>query len=366
MHVRRIDMCGRHTHKDELIEKYKREDEKQAPLIISNTSLMESSTKPQIQYEFLPLIRVYKNGHVERLLGTDFVPAATSNGSLTGVLSKDIIIKTEPNISARLYLPKSINTNQKLPLLVYFHGGGFFISSPFTSKYNNYLNTLVAEASLIAVSVNYRKAPEHPIPAAYEDSWEALTWVVSHCNGDGPESWLNDHADFGRVFLSGESAGANIAHNMAIFAGHPEFGLSVPLLGVALVHPYFWGSDPIGTETANMESKAATDRLWPLICPLNPDNDDPRVNPLSADAPSLVALGCKRVLICVAENDVLKDRGWAYYQELSRCGWMGVAEIMETDGEGHGFHLSDLQNEKAKDLIQRLAAFFNREMPPLL
>lgn len=328
---------------------------------------MESG-KPEVDYEFLPFLRVYKDGHVERLIDTDFVPP-TSDDPLTGVSSKDITIPHDESIiSARLYLPKITATNQKLPLLVYFHGGGFLVSSPFTSKYHNYLNAVVSEAKVVAVSVNYRKAPEHPIPTAYLDSWAALQWVASHCDNGGPEPWLKDHADFGRVFLAGESAGANIAHNVAMVAGDPEIGLNIGLLGVALIHPYFWASDPIGSEvTLEPEQKLSTDRLWPFICPSNPNNDDPRVNPVVMGGPSLAGLGCRRVLICVAENDVLRERGWLYYKALGGgSGWMGVVEIMETGGEGHAFHLYDLEGEKAKGLIRRLAAFYNRDMPPLV
>ncbi|MBA0612909.1 hypothetical protein Godav_013455 [Gossypium davidsonii] len=265
------------------------------------------SSKPEVATEFPGIIRVYKDGHVERLIEAEFVPPPTH--PKTGVSSKDIIIIPESNVSARLFLPKPTYPNQKLPLLVYFNRGAFCVSSPFTPKYSNYLNALVAEANVIAVSVNYRKAPEHPIPTAYEDSWakRAATW---------------------------DSFGA----------------------------PIFLGSEPIGSEALNQDGKAVLDRLWPFLCPANPDNNDPRVNPISTDGPSLVGLGCRRVLVCVAEKDVLRDRGWRYYEALGRSGWMGVVEIMETDGEGHGFHLNDLDCEKAKGLITRLAAFYNRDM----
>uniref|UniRef100_A0A2P2NZL5 Uncharacterized protein MANES_18G032900 n=1 Tax=Rhizophora mucronata TaxID=61149 RepID=A0A2P2NZL5_RHIMU len=318
-------------------------------------------TEKELAYELPGGLRAYKDGRVERLRENDFVPA--SSDPFTGVSSKDVTIIPESNVSARLYLPKLGNPTQKLPLLVYFHGGAFCLSSAFTNKYHSYVAKLVSEAKVVAVSVDYRKAPEHPIPAAYEDSWAALQWVVSHRKGDGPESWLNDHADFGRVFLGGASAGANIVHNLAMAAGNPESGPSIGLLGVALEHPYFWGSGLTGSEAADPDRKASADSLWPFICPSNPDNDDPRVNPVAMGAPSLAGLGCERVLVCVAEKDVFRRRGWLYYEALSGSGWMGVAEIAETEAEDHGFHLNDLESEKANDLVKRIAAFLNRDMP---
>ncbi|KAK9138033.1 hypothetical protein Sjap_008627 [Stephania japonica] len=58
---------------------------------------------------------------------------------------------------------------------------------------------------VVAVSVDYRLAPEHPLPIAYHDSWAALQWARSHSTGrgPGPEPWLNDHVDFDRVNLAG-------------------------------------------------------------------------------------------------------------------------------------------------------------------
>lgn len=177
---------------------------------------------------------------------------------------------------------------------------------------------------------------------------------------------MNEHANFERIFLSGESAGANIVHNLAMAAGRgdAESGLGVRLLGVALVHPFFWGSTPIGSEAVDPERKAWVDSVWPFVCPSMPDSDDPRLNPVAEGAPSLVGLGCGRALVCVAEKDVLRDRGLVYYTALAGSGWMGVAEMFETDGEDHAFHLHDLGCEKARDLIQRLAAFLNRDMLP--
>ncbi|KAL3617936.1 hypothetical protein CASFOL_038257 [Castilleja foliolosa] len=327
---------------------------------------MADATNNELEFELFPLIRVYKNGQVQRLMGTETSPPGTD--PQTGVTSKDItnIIK-ETEVYVRIYLPKlsSIETNKKLPLLVYFHGGAFLVETPASPTYHNYLNALVAESHVIAVSVHYRLAPEHPLPIGYEDSWAAFKWVASHCNGGGPEDLLNRHADFGRIFLSGDSAGGNIAHNLAMAAGNPESGVNVEILGISLVDPYFWGSDPIGAEGLNPDRKAGVDRLWRFVCPSCPD-DDPRINPVAEGGPGLAGLGCRRVLVLVAKKDVLKDRGWLYFRALSGSGWMGTVEIHETEGEEHVFHMRDVKSEKAKERMRRMANFFSRDMPPLV
>ncbi|XP_043715014.1 probable carboxylesterase 2 [Telopea speciosissima] len=329
-------------------------------------SAMESSQpENEIDHEFLPFLRVYKGGRVERLVATDFSPASID--PQTGVSSKDVKISPNSGVSARLYLPNLTHINHKLPLLIYFHGGGFLVASPFASIYHHHLNSIVAEANVIAVSVDYRLAPEHPIPVCYDDSWAALQWAFSHSSGhrdgsDQTEPWLTNHADFDRVFFAGDSAGANIAHNLAM---RVRAELGVELLGVALLHPYFWGSDPIGSESTEPIKKAFVDRVWPYVCPSNPNHDDPRINPVVADSPSLVGLGCSRVLVFVAEKDILRDRGWLYYEELGKSGWMGVVKIKEAKEEDHVFHLLKPESEKARDLVTQLALFLNLERPPL-
>lgn len=95
----------------------------------------------------------------------------------------------------------------------------------------------MSHGSIIAVSIDYRLAPEHPLPIAYDDSWAALQWIATHSNGSGPEPWLNKYADPGLVFLEGESAGANIAHHVAVRAGGTGLA-GLKITGVLAVHPF--------------------------------------------------------------------------------------------------------------------------------
>ncbi|CAJ1972671.1 unnamed protein product [Sphenostylis stenocarpa] len=330
----------------------------------NNTNTPPTTTttpEAEVAHDFPGLIRVFTDGRIQRLKGVDVVPPSTP--TTHPVSSKDVTLHPHSTLSARLFLPPPPSTNHRrnLPLLVYFHGGGFCTSSPFTSTYHHYIAAIAAEAKVVAVSVEYRLAPEHPLPAAYEDSWAALQWIASHRTNTGPEPWLNENVDFGRVFLAGDSAGANIVHNLTMLLGDPDWDIGMDILGVCLVHPYFWGSVPVGSEAMDLDKKGVVDRLWPFVCPDSPNNDDPRVNPVGEDAPSLAWLGCRTVLVCVAEKDVVRERGWVYYNALSRSGWLGVVEIKETLGEGHVFHLNDLESDKAQDLIKTLALFFNRD-----
>ncbi|KAK6143534.1 hypothetical protein DH2020_023882 [Rehmannia glutinosa] len=256
-----------------------------------------NSTEP-ILYDIYPFIRVYKNGTIQRFIGQDFAPASTDPTS--GVHSKDVKFSENHNISARLYLPKIKNPNpaQKLPLLIYFHGGGFFTESAFSPTYHHHLNSLVAKAKVIAVSVNYRLAPENPLPIAYQDSWLALKWTFSHSKGGkGKEPWLGNYADFGRVYLGGDSAGANIAHQMSIRRA-------------------------IGNESAYAYAEGLMQKLWVYAYPNSRLGlDDPLVNP--GMDPGLKMVGCKRVLVYVAGNDVLRFRGWYYKEKLEKSRWDG-------------------------------------------
>ncbi|KAJ7959599.1 Alpha/beta hydrolase fold protein [Quillaja saponaria] len=306
----------------------------------------------EIACEFPYCLRIYKDGHVERLMGNETTPPGTDPD--TGVQSKDITISSETGVSARLFLPKTINPKQKLKLLIYIHGGAFCVASPFNPAYHNHVTTLAAKANVIALSVKYRLAPEHPLPIAYEDTWTAFQWVALHVNRNGPEAWLNDHADFEHVFFAGDSAGANLAHNMAMQAAAE--GLSgMKLDGILLIHPYFRNNEP---DICNK----VMEYLYPT------GMDDPRINAIID--PKLSSLGCSRVVVFVAEKDFIRDRGIAYYEALKNSGWSGVVELVDTEDEEHDFHLfhivtgkievQSIHNQKAVALVNKMVSFMTQ------
>ncbi|CAA3015608.1 2-hydroxyisoflavanone dehydratase-like [Olea europaea subsp. europaea] len=172
-------------------------------------------------------------------------------------------------------------------------------------------------------STSVRLAPEHPVPACYDDCWEAIKWVELHAGGQGPDPWLNEFADFDRVFLTGDSAGANLSHNVAIRASLDEFRSEIKIVGL----------------------------------------NDPRLNP-TADLDMLSKLRCKNVLVCIAGNDRLKVRGQTYYDAMKNSNWKGEIEILVTEGEDHVFHLFKPTSENAIFLLKKIVGFMNKDMLP--
>ncbi|KAH9656129.1 putative carboxylesterase 13 [Citrus sinensis] len=270
------------------------------------------STEPlsEIAHDFSPMMIIYKDGTIERLVGNDIVPP--SFDPKTNVDSRDVLYLPENTLSARLYIPKNPkDQNRKLPLVVYFHGGGFCVHTAFSSTYNNYLNNLVSEANIIAVSVDYQRAPEIPVPCAHEDSWTALKWVASHVDGDGQEDWLNHYVDFQRLFFAGDSSGAKIAHHMG---------------------------------TTDVKTREWREAMRQFVYPSMIDCDDPLVNP--AVGSNLTSLqGCARMLVF----------------KLKESGWKGDVEIVDSQGEQHVFHLRNPDCKNAVSMLKKTAALFSHD-----
>ncbi|CAN6178799.1 unnamed protein product [Urochloa humidicola] len=310
----------------------------------------------EVEHDFFPFIRQYKSGRVVRFGAADTVPAGTDAAGI-GVSSKDVVIDPISGLWARLYLPAG--RQGKLPVVVYYHGGAFVIGSTAHRPTHEYLNSLAADAGALVVSPEYRLAPEHPLPAAHDDSWQSLTWVASHATPTcvGAEPWIAEHGDMSRVFLAGVSAGGNIAHHMAVRAGG---GLGIRVRGLLVIHAYFNAEQTESSPAGVMREKA--EALWRFVCPGTTGLDDPLCNPFSeAAGGSAARVAAERVLVCVAEEDLLRDRGVWYYENLKGSGYRGEVELHESIGEGHVFHYSKPGCEQAKALQARVLSFLRHE-----
>ncbi|KAK9672703.1 hypothetical protein RND81_12G118400 [Saponaria officinalis] len=142
-------------------------------------------------------------------------PSTTDPTSPT--LSKDVLLDSEKNTWVRVFLPRGtlepdhIPGEKKLPVVVFVHGGGFVFGSPDYPPFHEFRSVASRELHALVVSVGYRLAPEDRLPAAYNDVFEALTWV----NG-GEDEWVIKFGDLSNCVLMGESAGANIVYQIGL------------------------------------------------------------------------------------------------------------------------------------------------------
>lgn len=323
----------------------------------------------EIEFQMPGVIRAYKSGRVERIDGTETVPPCPAGDpAANGVASKDAVLDSAANISARIYLPPGLEPGKKLPVVVFFHGGAFLVHTAYSPLYHRFAAALASESPAVVVSINYRLAPEHRVPAAYDDAFAALKAVVAACSADPDgsaaeltEPWLAAHGDASRLVLAGDSAGANMAHNVAIRLrkeGGIE-GLGDAVAGVALLHPYFWGKEPLGAEPTDPGYRSMFDPTWDFVCGGKFGLDHPYVNPL-ASPEEWRQLGSRRVLVTTAEQCWFVERARAYAEGIKKCGWEGELQFYETKGEAHVFFLPKHGTDNAVKELAVVADFVRR------
>ena len=125
---------------------------------------------------------------------------------------------------ARAYRPLAADAGARLPLMLYFHGGGWCVGSVDT--HDVFCRELCNAAGVSVLSVDYRLAPEDPFPAAVDDAWLAYRWALMHAS--------DIDCDSGCLILGGDSAGGTLALATALWAR--DSGLPAPALQ-CLIYP---------------------------------------------------------------------------------------------------------------------------------
>jgi acetyl esterase len=205
-------------------------------------------------------------------------------------------------LRARLYAPSLAS----VPVLLYLHGGGFTIGSIET--HDSLCRQLAQRSGAAVLSLDYRLAPEHPFPAAVDDSWLALRWLADQ----GAASLGLDAA---RLAVGGDSAGGTLAAASALLARDAGLRLRLQLLitpGTAS-GPAF----PSRREFAHGFLLDAPTIDWFFANYIAPaQRTDWRFAPLEADDLDGVAPAC----FVLAECDPLVDEGVAYADRLRMAG----------------------------------------------
>ncbi|MES2826544.1 MAG: alpha/beta hydrolase [Bacteroidota bacterium] len=233
-------------------------------------------------------------------------------------MGKDIPV-TGGNIHLRVYTPKTSSGTH--PVIVYYHGGGFVIAN--LDVYDASAKVLADKVGAIVVSVAYRLAPEHKFPTAHNDSFAAYQWVVKNA--------ASIKGDPKNISVAGESAGGNLALNVAIMAR--DKGVMIPK-HILAVYPVA-GSD-MNTESYKKNAAAKPlDKpmmMWFVKNYLNSmaEGKDPRINLVAANLK-----GLPPTTIITAEYDPLLSDGMLLADKLKAAGV--TVDTKNYDGVTHEF-----------------------------
>jgi acetyl esterase len=208
-------------------------------------------------------------------------------------------------LPARLYAP-SAEVLLVLPVLVYFHGGGFTVGNIRT--HDTLCRVLSHRSGCAVVSVDYRLAPAHKFPTASNDAWDAFEFIAK----EGASLGL----DPSRMAVGGDSAGGTLAAVCAILARDAGMPLALQML----IYPGTTAHQDTASHARHADgpllTKAMIDFFFAQYVRTSADRDDWRFAPLLADDVD----GAAPAWICLAECDPVVDEGIAYADKLRAAG----------------------------------------------
>jgi acetyl esterase len=269
-----------------------------------------------------------------RARGRDLVNAPTEP---IPVVRDVVVAGAAGSLKARLY---DIEDGLERPTLVYFHGGGFVFGD--LESHDPLCRRLAHDGRMRVIAVDYRLAPEAPFPAAVDDAIAAFADIATH-----PERFGADPA---RLAVGGDSAGANLAINVArasARAGRADVAFQL------LIYPVTQqGADtPSRTEFADgyFLTREGIDWFQRYYLGDTFDLNDPRISPLNAEVPR----GTAPALVITAGFDPLVDEGKAYADKLTASGV--PTAYVDYPRQVHGFVSFTAFSEDAIEAIAHAA-----------
>nr|AAX95882.1 hypothetical protein LOC_Os11g13630 [Oryza sativa Japonica Group]ABA92309.1 esterase, putative [Oryza sativa Japonica Group] len=270
-----------------------------------------------------------------RLLDLLDPPVPPSAAPREGVATRDVVVDPAIPLRARLFYPcrptggeaggggGEAGATKPLPVVVFFHGGGFAFLSAASRAYDAACRRIARYAGAAVLSVDYRRSPEHRYPTPYDDGLAALRFLDDPNNhplaaddGDVPP------LDVARRFVAGDSAGANIAHHVArryALAAHTFANLR--LAGLIAIQPFFGGEERTPAELrlvgAPIVSVPRTDWLWRAFLPPGADRTHEAAHAASpAGAAGIDSPAFPPATVVIGGYDPLQDWQRRYCETL--------------------------------------------------
>lgn len=250
-------------------------------------------------------------------------------------------------VAVRVYRPDAPGP---LPLVVYFHGGGWVIGDLDVA--DKPCRSLANAARAVVASVDYRRAPEHRFPTAAEDSYAATTWLVEHAADFG--------ADARDVTVCGDSAGGNLAAAVTLMARDRG---GVPITRQVLLYPVTSPAEgsPFASYVENADGYLLTagDMHWFWKQYLRSPEDGK--HPYAAPLATADLTGLPPAFVTVCEFDPLRDEGIAYADRLEKAGV--PVTLNRIDGAVHGIFWLAGAVALGRDLIGAAATAIRQRVP---
>ena len=282
-----------------------------------------------------PVVRAFVEAFPDMELSGEILPVFRESFSFedlpdpadSGVLKKEIAVPGlkdgQPSVRCLLYSPKS--SQGQTGGYLHFHGGGYVLGAPEMTEDDNV--SLCAALGIPVLSVDYRLAPEHPVPAPIDDCYAALAWFHENAAELG--------IDPSRIAVGGDSAGAGLAAGLALFARETaKYPICFQLLTYPMIddrtgstsHP----GDPLTGEF--VWTRGSNQFGW--SCYLG--DAAPSAPHVPARADSLA--GLPPAWIGTATLDLFRDENIDYAQRLMRAGV--PTELVVYPGACHGFPIA--------------------------
>ncbi|AJD51041.1 acetyl esterase [Thalassospira xiamenensis M-5 = DSM 17429] len=221
----------------------------------------------------------------------------------------DTVFPVGPTGETRVRIVRPEGNTDRLPVVVYFHGGGWVLGDKET--HDRLIREIAVQANAAVVFVDYERSPEAKYPIAIEQDYAVTKYVAEH------SEQLN--VDPTRLAIAGDSVGGNMTAVVSLLA---EQRKGPEIIAQVLFYPVTDANFENGsyTEFANGPwlTKAAMEWFWNQYLPEGTDRTDPKVTPIHA--PQELLAGQAPALIITDENDVLRDEGEAYARKLSQAG----------------------------------------------
>jgi len=260
---------------------------------------------------------------------------------------KNETVSGENPVPVRIYKPKRVVASHNIPVIVFYHGGGYIAGS--VDDYDNFARKIARASKCLVVSVEYRLAPEFPYPAAVNDCYAALEWVAENAH-----EWNGDPE---KLVVSGESAGGGLATVMTLMA-HDKNGPDIDLQ--MLWYPSTMVSDEITDSRKYFTKMSGRDYLIPesylrnvlkSYCPDSTEWRSRYVSPVYADLNS----DLPEALIYTCQCDPLRDEGRRYAERLAEAGV--PVTYTEVEGMVHAFMILGDIFPQAGDAFRRSGKF---------